>query len=128
MNHTLFRTRPVPATLVLAAAVALGGCASKGVAPVSQMATSRAAVTEAETAGGREHAPLELLSAREKLQQAETAVREENYPAARSYAEQAEADARLSEAKAHTAKAQRAVAEVQDSITALRNELERKTK
>ncbi len=129
MKLNLSRAFPLrTASLLAAAALVVGGCASKGVAPVSQLATSRAAVTEAETAGAREHAPMDLLSAREKLNKAEAATRDEEYDLARRYAEQAEADARLAEARARTAKSQRAVAEVQDSIKTLREELERKSK
>ena len=116
------------AGIVAVAALLAAGCASKGVAPVSQLATSRVAITEAETAGAREHAALDLLSAREKLNKAEAASREENYEQARRLAEQAEADARLAESKARTAKSQRAVTELQNSISTLRNELERKAK
>lgn len=129
MKLNLSRALPLRTATVLAvAALVAGGCASKGVAPVSQLATSRVAVTEAETAGAREHAPLDLLSAREKLNKAEAATREEQYDMAIRYAEQAEADARLAEARARTAKSQKAVAEVQDSIKALQEELQRTRK
>ena len=123
----LIQRFPLRAAGVLAVAALLaGGCASKGMAPVSQLATSRVAVTEAEAAGAREYAALDLLSARDKLNKAEAASREEKYEQARRLAEEAEVDARLAESKARTAKSQRAAAEVQDSINALRRELERK--
>lgn len=123
----LIQRFPLRAAGVLAVAALLaGGCASKGMAPVSQLATSRVAVTEAEAAGAREYAALDLLSARDKLSKAEAASRDENYEQARRMAEEAEVDARLAESKARTAKSQRAAAELQDSINALRRELERK--
>jgi len=142
MKHNLSATA-VPSTVtvtvaparrlarVMAAAsliVLLGACASKGVAPVAEMATARASIAQAESAGATQSAPVELLSARDKLNRAEAAVRAEQFEQARRLATLAEADAELAERKSRVAKAQAAATELQRSNDLLRQELERKTR
>ena len=120
--------KAIGALTVATVSLLAAGCASKGAPPVAQMATARASITQAETAGAREFAPLELLSAREKLAMADAAVQREEFAAARTFAEQAGADASLAEAKARSAKAQNTVQELQRSIATLRQEIERRSK
>lgn len=107
-------------------ALFLGACASKGVAPTSQLATARASISQAESAGALDAAPLDLLAARDKLRKAEGAVREERFMQAQQLAEQAEADAEVAEHKARTMKAQAAASELARSNETLRREAERK--
>ena len=109
-------------------AFALAGCASKGVNPVAQLATARASIAQAESAGALQLAPVELLAARDKLGKAEAAVREERYADARRLAEQAEVDAELAERKSRTAKAASAVDELARGNATLEKELERKAR
>lgn len=101
------------------------GCASVP-PPTDQMALSRAAVSEAQSAGAPEIAPVEFRSAQTQLEEARTAFQRENYVAARRLAERAEVDAKLAETKARSAKANRAVAELRQGIEALREEIERR--
>lgn len=112
---------------VLLAALLTFGCATKDQGPVAQMATTRAAVTQAESVNARTYAPLELKAAQEKLAQAESAMRAENYDQARRLAERAEADAKLAEAKAQSQKSMAAVDQLNQSIDTLRQELDRRT-
>jgi hypothetical protein len=109
----------------IAAATLIAACASKGTPPIEQLATSRAALSQAEAAGAREFAPVELYNAREKLVQADAASQKEDYGQALLLAEQSEAESRLAEAKARTGKAQAAVQELRRSIETLRSEIER---
>jgi len=110
------------------AAILLAGCASKGVAPVAQLATARASISQAESAGALQLAPVEMLAAREKLGKAEAAVREERFADARRWAEQAEADAEVAERKSRAARSTSAVEELARGNAALEKELERKAR
>lgn len=102
------------------------GCASTP-APMQQIAVSKAAVTQASRGDSNEYAPLELKSAREKMDRAEIAMTEENYALAGRLAEQAEVDAKLAETKTKVAKAEKTIAEAQASNRVLREEIDRTT-
>lgn len=119
-----FQIHRVVATV--AAAIFIAGCASIP-APVEQMAVSRAAVSNASSAGANELAPLQLKSAMEKMDAAERAMTEKDYVRARQLAEQAQVDAQLAAAAARSAKAKKAADAVQEDARILRQELERKT-
>jgi hypothetical protein len=106
------------------AAAALAGCASVP-PPTEQMAVSRAALDQAQSAGAVEHAPLEYNSARRKLDLAVLAFREKDYARARQLAEQAEADAVLAQSKATATRSEQAVARVREDIRVLQDELNR---
>ncbi len=121
--------RTITTSLALgAAAVLLTACASKGVPPVAEMATARASLSQAESAGAQQSAPVELLAARDKLAKAEAAMREEKFEDARRLAMQAEVDSEVAEKKSRTVKAQAAAAELARSNEMLRKELERKSR
>lgn len=113
--------------VTVAAAIFMAGCASTP-APTEQMAISRAAVSNASSAGSNEFAPLQFKSAMEKMNGAERAMAEKNYVRARQLAEQAQVDAQLAEATARSAKAQKAADALQEDIRVLRQEIDRKTK
>ena len=121
------RSARLVAPLMAASAIAvLGACASPGPPPTSEMATARATIAQAESAGAAQSAPVELLSARDNVAQAETAVRAEKYAQARRLAVKAEADAEVAVSKARAKKAEMAVAEVDRSNELLRQEIARK--
>ena len=101
----------------------LGACASKPPAPTDALTTARAAVTQAEAADAGRLAPVELLAARDKLAQADAAVRAEQFAQARRLAEQATADGMLAERKARAQRSRQAVAELERSNAALQKEL-----
>ena len=104
-------------------AIIIAGCA--GAPPTEQMAVSKVAVTTATSAGSNEFAPLALRSAMEKMDAAEKAMAEEDYPLARQLAEEAQVDAQLAAATARSAKAQKAANALQESNRVLRNEIDR---
>lgn len=106
----------------------LGACATPGKPPVAELATARASIAQAESAGATEAAPVELLAAREKFGKAEAAVREERFAEARWLAEAAEADAEVAERKARVHKAEAAAAALARSNEALRMEAARKAR
>lgn len=110
-----------------AAIVLMAGCASTS-APTEQMAVSKAAISNAMSAGGNQFAPVQLKSAMDKMDAAERAMAEKNYELALRLAEQAEVDARLAAEMARSAKARQAADAVQEDIRVLRQEIERQSK
>jgi hypothetical protein len=122
MNYKNMRRLPqtLAATAVLGSLLGLAGCA--GDPPTAQLAVTNQAVNAAETAGATEFAPVEMQSARDKLNTAEKAEQEKDYKEARRLAEQAEWDARVAERKAQAQKAQRAVQDAQKGVQELREE------
>src|SRR5471032_2454846 len=109
----------------LAIAVAAVGCASDKTPATADVAVSRAAVDSATSSGAAELAPAELTSARDKMMKANQALAAKDYKAAKEWADLAVADAQLAQSKANTAKATSAANEVQQSVNAMRDELNR---
>jgi ABC-type uncharacterized transport system auxiliary subunit len=113
-------------TAAVAVLFALAGCASTP-APTEQMAVSKAAVSNASSAGGNEFAPLQLKAAMDKMDAAERAMIKKDYGLARQLAEQAEVDAQLAGAMARSAKSKKAADALQEDSRVLRQEIDRKT-
>lgn len=111
----------------VAAAILMAGCASTP-APVEQMAISRAAVSNANNAENNELAPLQLKSAKEKMEAAERAMVAKDYVRARQLAEEAQVDAQLAAAMARSAKAKKAADALQEDSSVLRQEIDRQSK
>ena len=109
----------------LAIAVAAVGCASDKTPATADVAVSRAAVDSATSSGAADLAPAELTSARDKMMKANQALAAKDYKAAKEWADLAAADAQLAQSKANTAKATSAANEVQQSVNAMRDELNR---
>ncbi len=106
--------------LALGTSFLLAGCA--GNPPNEQYAVAQSALNAAITAGGTEYAAVEMKSAQDKFKQAELAMHDKKYDEARTYAEQAEWDARVAERKAQAAKAQKGVQDARQGINELREE------
>lgn len=109
----------------LAALLGLTACASDKTPATADVAVSRAAVANATSAGAADLAPAEMQSAREKLMRANQALAAKDYKTAQDLANQASADAQLAQSKASSTKATMAADELQQSIRALREELNR---
>lgn len=107
-----------------AAGVLLVSACASTEPPKEQMAVAKAAVERASGTNAAE-APVELASARDKMARAQIAYANKDYEQARQLAEQAEAEANLAEAQARSVRANRALAEVRESIRALRAEIAR---
>jgi hypothetical protein len=101
------------------------GCAGTAERPVEQLARAEANITQAEQSGAREHSPLELDLARQKLNQAQSAAEDNDNEEARRLAEQAAVDAELAAAQARAAEAERAAAALAESLATLRREAAR---
>jgi hypothetical protein len=93
--------------------------------PTDQLAAARVMVNQAQPVAAKE-APLELQTAMVKLGRAEDAMQQGDYEIARRNAEQAEVDAKLAWSMAERVRAQRAEAEVERGIEALRQEIGRR--
>lgn len=107
----------------VAIAIVVNGCASVP-APTDQIAVSKAALNNANRAGGNEFAPQQLKFAKDKMEAAERAMAEENYRYARQLAEQVQVDAQLISIMARSAKAQKAAGELQEDNRELQQEIE----
>lgn len=104
----------------------LSACASHEMEPpVAQMARAETSIENAEQVGARDAAPLELQSAHRHLAQAQQASANDENRQALWLAEKAEADADLAEAKARTEQVYLTVAELQEGVRVLEDELER---
>ena len=121
-SSTLIRTAGALALLG-----ALAACSSTP-APTEQMAVTRTTVDRVAAAPAvASNAPVDLQKAREKLMQAERAMATEDYTAARRLAAEAEVDARVAETRADAARNATNLAQVQDSIRALQDEIQRRS-
>jgi hypothetical protein len=107
----------------ICAAVVLGAaaCASTPV-PLEKIAVAKASVQRAEQSGAPELAPVELATARDKLQRAEKAAADHDAEPAAMWADQANVDAQLAEATAQQQHAHKAAMEFDASMQALRQE------
>jgi hypothetical protein len=107
--------------VIVAVLGALGACA--GVPPPTDaISQAELALQQAETAQAAVHAPGDLLRAREQLESAQAAMRNEEYDNARRLAEQSTADAQVAIAKSRAAVAAAAEKAAQESMSALRQQ------
>ena len=109
-----------------AAILVLAACAGTP-PPTAQLAVSTAAVANATAAGSTELAPVEMTTARQKLDRANLAMAAKDYPLALALAQQSQVDAQLAETKARSTQAGKAAAVLQEASRVLREEIARKT-
>lgn len=102
-------------------ALVLAGCANDP-APHEQMRLTTQAVEQARAVGADPQIE-EMHMAEQKLARAEKNMGEEDYKRARVFAEQAELDARLAEAKVVNLKSQKQLDALNARITRLRKQL-----
>jgi hypothetical protein len=121
LNHP----RCTQSLLTMAIVMLIAGCASIP-PPTEQIAVSKAALSNASSAGGQQFAPVPLSLAIEKMDAATKAMAVEDYVLARRLAEQAQVDAQLATVTSRSAKAQNAARELQESNRVLRQEIDRK--
>jgi hypothetical protein len=114
------------AAALCAAFLGLAACAASPI-PNEKIAVAKAQVQRAEQAGAQELAPVELASARDKLQRAEKAAADHDAQPATMLAEQANVDAQLAEATAQENRSHKAATELDASLQALREESMRGT-
>jgi lipoprotein-anchoring transpeptidase ErfK/SrfK len=114
--------KSITSAAACAAAIAgLAACASSPI-PNEKIAVAQASVARAEQSGAPEYAPVELATARDKLQRAEKAAADKDAQPATMLAEQANVDAQLAEATAQEHRSHKAATELDSSLQALRQE------
>ena len=96
--------------------------------PTDTLAKAELSVRAAHEAGAEELAQMDLRKAREKLGQSQQAMAARNYDEARRFAEGAQVDAELAEAKADAAIVRRAADEVLGRVDALQGDTERNSR
>ena len=114
--------------LPLAAVFLIAACGStEPLTPqvTESMTAAKSAVRQAEQVGAREHAPVALRNAQQKITEAEQAMGKSEFEKARRLAQQAQVDAELAEITALASKQQMAVDELKKSIDTLREEVRR---
>lgn len=117
--------RLIKAGLVTLLMIVLAGCAVRVPAPEKQVTLATQSIVQAENSGAAEFAPVELKSARDKLNQAKLAMGKQENIVAKRLADEAMVDANLAEAKARSAKSQKVVEELKESIRILQQEMNR---
>lgn len=110
-------------------AVAIGSLAACASTPIpnEKIAVARNSVQRAEQSGAPEFAPVELATAKDKLNRAEKSAADHEAEPATLLAEQANVDAQLAEATAVQQKSHKAATEFDASMQALRTEAMRST-
>lgn len=117
------------AALAIYGSLLLSACASAP-PPNSDITAADLTIKRAQEVNAGEFAALEMEGARDKLQQARSIVDrkdDDNYPKAARLAQEAQADARLAEAKARATKAQQTEQELQKATGALGQEAQPNT-
>jgi uncharacterized lipoprotein len=123
--HAAAIRRSAPTLFAGLVFLTLSACSSTP-EPKAEIAASQAALEAAQTSGAREYAGAELEAARSKLNLAQQASAKGDNDLARRLAEAAEADARLAQARASSVRARNATTQVERSLQALQDELQRK--
>ena len=123
--------RNASTAVVLAACLGAAGCASErhasersGSRP-EELTRATSSVEAAEKAGAYEHGGVEMTLARRKLADAQQALADGDGEIATRLAEEADLDAQLAMAKARNQEMQAAVAELNESIRTLQEEVRR---
>ena len=118
--------RCAAAASALGALLLTSGCATapKNM-PTEQFTRTEDAIKDSIEHGAREKAAAELVTAEDHFQKAKNAAENKDYAIALLYAEKAEADAQLAEARADRAGAAANLKEVEQGIRILKEEVDR---
>lgn len=118
-KHSSITIRSGKVALLAGLALSLGGCASPGERPDSDLQSAESALQQAVAADARQYEPVLLNDAQNKVADAKGLIEKEEYQNAERLLQQASVDAQLAGARAETAKARQAVEEVNRNIEAL---------
>ena len=116
------KSRQLMLVAIFSQVLLAAGCSSAP-KPIGQLASANTAISGAETSEAIKYAPVELDRAKNKMQQANAAVKKDNNAEATRYADESLANANLAKAKADASKAQIAAATMEESINLLRKSL-----
>lgn len=118
-------TRLQQLAVVLVAVVGISACSSTPAPPTQELQAAELAITSAEQARVADYASAELKDARDKLDAARIAVRQEDMVTASYLASESTASAQLAFARTEMLKAREVNAEMQKNIDTLKEELQR---
>ena len=104
-------------------ALSLGGCASSGERPDSDLQSAESSLQQAVAADARQYEPVLLNNAQNKVADAKKLIEQEKYREAERLLEQAAVDAQLAGARSYTAKVSQAVQEINSNSESLRNQI-----
>jgi len=104
-------------------ALSIGGCASPGERPDSDLQSAESSLQQAVAADARKFEPVLLNNAQNKVADAKSLIAKEKYVEAERLLEQASVDAQLAGTRSETAKAKQAVEEINKNIESLRKRI-----
>jgi len=104
-------------------ALSIGGCASPGERPDSDLQSAESSLQQAVAADARKFEPVLLNNAQNKVADAKSLIAKEKYVEAERLLEQAAVDAQLAGTRSETAKAKHAVEEINRNIESLRKRI-----
>ncbi len=110
-----------------ALALVLTGCTSMKAPATTNIAVSKNAIDNADSAEAGKYAPAEISSARDNLGKANKAMSDEKYQEANDFAIKAQSDAKVATSKANATKAQAAADALNSGNRVLQDELNRKS-
>jgi hypothetical protein len=119
------RLRGGAAASLVCALVLMVACSTTPDAPVTSLAAAKVAIDNAQRNEAGRYAVTELGSARDKLASADRAISAKKMTQAKWLAEEARAEAELASARAEVAKARAVNEEMQRSIDAMIEEMQR---
>jgi len=125
LNRPHSSIRLVTGVGLVGAILLLTACATAPKAPNAALSEARVAISTAEKADASRYAGPDLIEAREKLVQADNAVKDERMIQADRLAQQSRIAAELATARTETAKAEAVNAELSKGLDALNEELNR---
>jgi len=125
LNRPHSSIRLVTGVCLVGAILLLTACATAPKAPNAALSEARVAISTAEKADASRYAGPDLIEAREKLVQADNAVKDERMIQADRLAQQSRIAAELATARTETAKAEAVNAELSKGLDALNEELNR---
>jgi chromosome segregation ATPase len=106
--------------------VAAGGCASQGgPKPTEELTKARSVVEQADKGNAQRYAAADLQRAHDELNSADRAITEKKYKDALAFAQRAQVDADLANARGNSGEAQKSAQEVTQGIDTLKQESQR---
>ena len=123
IKHSFMTIRTGATVGLTGLALVLGGCASSGERPDADLQSADSALQQAVASDARDHQPVLLNDAQNKVADAKSLIEKEEYQKAERLLEQATVDAQLAGASSETAKARQAVEEVNRNIEAMRQRI-----
>src|ERR1700730_865218 len=117
-------------TLVLPTSVPLlcvfaGGCATEQSRPTEELTKARSVIEQADKGNAQRYAAADLQRAHDELNSADRAVTEKKYKDALAFAQRAQVDADLANARGNSGEAQKSAQEVTQGTDTLKQESQR---